>query len=713
MIALTHVAWIVRAGWSLLHFLWQGTLIAIFFAAVRACIGRSLTARARYTIACAALATMTLAPLLTFAASGAITVPAAAWRPDAGALERALPYVVACWLAGAMLFSLRLIAGLRFTATLKTSAVEAPPAQWQSALDNLIERIGVSRPVRLLVSSLADVPMVIGWLRPVVLMPVSALAGLPLDQVEALLAHELAHVWRNDYLVNILQNVAEALLFYHPAVWWISAQIRIERELCCDDVAVSASRGVAVYVRALADLDAHRRARRNTALAADGGSLVERVRRLLMPAKPASNSVPAAGAAWVLSLLWLAGIGAATVHGAPPFSHPAAARVFGARRVAAVPRPFLDQPPPLSARALVTPLPLLMFDPFFAPPQTPAPAVSSDQQPSVRNVEGMRVFRTDLIYVQQPIEVPEGAHLKLTGDNYPPVFENAFDTILRYGEAQSVNVSGPAGRFSIACPVMCASFETWVESIPGNYAESILPQLAGVRREDGRVSLVRVVGDDLRKVYIAYSVEFQALNDPGAVQVTFHKSIGAVPADARLPAGATLTSPDRVPLLEVMRAGDVLAIELYADRRTGRRIVDYIHVGQGSPIELRTGVARNAQAEDAGFRVVRPRVSVNGVPVEPGAVSSEVTSRVMWAYVPGHGRFTFSLRPQPGFEEAGELAGNTLALTQGSYLLRIQGAGRIATEGSGIYRVYARQDPLWQPADRADRARFMIGAAEN
>jgi hypothetical protein len=85
----------------------------------------------------------------------------------------------------------------------------------------------------------------------------------------------------------------------------------------------------------------------------------------------------------------------------------------------------------------------------------------------------------------------------------------------------------------------------------------------------------------------------------------------------------------------------------------------------------------------------------------------------MWAYVPGHGRFTFSLRPQPGFEEAGELAGNTLALTQGSYLLRIQGAGRIATEGSGIYRVYARQDPLWQPADRADRARFMIGAAEN
>jgi beta-lactamase regulating signal transducer with metallopeptidase domain len=86
--------------------------------------------------------------------------------------------------------------------------------------------------VQLLVSPLVEVPTVVGWLRPVILAPVGALTGLSPDHVEALLAHELAHIRRCDYLVNMLQSVAEALLFYHPAVWWISGEIRAERELC-------------------------------------------------------------------------------------------------------------------------------------------------------------------------------------------------------------------------------------------------------------------------------------------------------------------------------------------------------------------------------------------------------------------------------------------------------------------------------------------------
>ena len=95
--------------------------------------------------------------------------------------------------------------------------------------------------MRLLVSALVQVPTVVGWLRPVVLVPVGALGGLPAEHLEALLLHELAHIRRHDYLVNMLQSVAEALLFYHPAVWWVSGHIRAERELCCDDVAVSVS----------------------------------------------------------------------------------------------------------------------------------------------------------------------------------------------------------------------------------------------------------------------------------------------------------------------------------------------------------------------------------------------------------------------------------------------------------------------------------------
>src|SRR6185295_2411884 len=123
-------------------------------------------------------------------------------------------------------------------------------------------------------------PTVVGWLRPVVLVPVGALAGLPADQVEALLLHELAHIRRHDYLVNILQNVAESLLFYHPAVWWISGHIRAERELCCDDMAVFVCGDSLSYARALAQLESFRPAQ-VSALAANGGSLADRIARLL------------------------------------------------------------------------------------------------------------------------------------------------------------------------------------------------------------------------------------------------------------------------------------------------------------------------------------------------------------------------------------------------------------------------------------------------
>jgi beta-lactamase regulating signal transducer with metallopeptidase domain len=112
-------------------------------------------------------------------------------------------------------------------------------------------------------------------------MPVGALAGLPPDHVEALLLHELAHIRRHDYLVNMLQGIAESLLFYHPAVWWVSGHIRVEREVCCDDVAVAVTGDVLTYTRALTDLESYRPARLNTSIAADGGSLAHRVSRLL------------------------------------------------------------------------------------------------------------------------------------------------------------------------------------------------------------------------------------------------------------------------------------------------------------------------------------------------------------------------------------------------------------------------------------------------
>jgi uncharacterized protein (TIGR03435 family) len=141
-------------------------------------------------------------------------------------------------------------------------------------------------------------PAVVGLLRPVVLVPVGALVGLPAEQVEALLLHELAHIRRYDYLVNALQSMVEALLFYHPAVWWVSSHMRSERELCCDDVAVAVTGDAVSYARALAELGAAGQSHVLVAVAANGGSLVNRVARLLGEPSPAPRThSPAAVAA--------------------------------------------------------------------------------------------------------------------------------------------------------------------------------------------------------------------------------------------------------------------------------------------------------------------------------------------------------------------------------------------------------------------------------
>jgi hypothetical protein len=191
--------------------------------------------------------------------------------------------------------------------------------EWQQTLDRLIERMHVSRSVRLLATDRVDSPSVIGWLRPVILAPVGVLCGLAPEQVEALLAHELAHVRRHDYLVNVLQGIAESLLFYHPAVWWISNQIRVELEHCCDDLAVAASGDVLLYARALAELESMRPAHFKAALSANDGSLLRRIRRLT---NPAAHRPAGWGAAWSLGALLLLGIAGVAVTGAQGQSQP-------------------------------------------------------------------------------------------------------------------------------------------------------------------------------------------------------------------------------------------------------------------------------------------------------------------------------------------------------------------------------------------------------
>ncbi len=346
--------WVQRLGWALLHFLWQGTAIAIAFAILRRLLVRSLSTQRRYVLACLALAAMTVAPALTFLVVPVSAPPAqnTLWSVSASEWQRLLPGVVALWLLGVLVFSLRLLGGWRFTARLRSTAHPAPP-EWQHTVERIAACVGAGQRVRLLISSMVDVPTVIGWLRPVILVPVEFFTGLPVEHIHALLAHEIAHIRRLDYLASMLQSIAEAVLFYHPAVWWISEQMRAERELCCDDIAVAVGGDVLTYARALAELESRQPPRLKPALAANGGSLVNRIRRLVEPesARERGNNLPGPGAAWAMILLWSAGVGVSAVHAAQ-------APVIVPHPVALSPDPL----PTMASHARNT----LLFDPFLS-----------------------------------------------------------------------------------------------------------------------------------------------------------------------------------------------------------------------------------------------------------------------------------------------------------------------------------------------------------
>lgn len=364
---------VFAAGWALVHSLWQCTLIALGLRTLLAAIP-ARAAAARYWLCCAALALM-LASAAATAWAAARGAPAAlrasavaaeartaraapaahrpprldgaaplealrptavalggaraAWDEAARGVERAFPALVTLWALGVALFSARLCGGWLLVRRLVRIGVAPPPAALRSVLERLRKRIGVSRPVRLLTSARVHVPTVAGWLRPVILLPVSALTGLTPRQLELLILHELAHVRRHDPLVAVLQAVAEAALFHHPAAWWASARIREAREHCCDDL-VASLEGVRDYVDALAGMEAVRIRPPALALGADGASLADRVRRLVEARAPRPSSAPRLAAGGVLlgvaALLFVPGGGrAAAGPDARMDAHPRAA----------------------------------------------------------------------------------------------------------------------------------------------------------------------------------------------------------------------------------------------------------------------------------------------------------------------------------------------------------------------------------------------------
>ena len=316
-------------GFSLLHFVWQGTALAALLAGLNLLL-RHAAPQVRYLLAAATLGVMLVAPVLTFQAlrrgvpeapaglaarvgesatsrpsrrrsndarTGRRSPSAATHRADTAnwvgtglrlRLEPWLPAFVSLWCAGVLVLSLRTLGGFALVQQLKRSRLDAPPPVVRETVGRLREALRVTAAVQVFESALVHAPTVIGCFRPVVLVPVSALTGLTPQQLELILAHELAHIRRRDYLVNLLQTAVETLLFYHPAVFWVSGRMRVEREHCCDDLAVAACGSPVRYARALADLEGLCAEAPALAMAANGGSLLERIARLVQPPRPLS-----------------------------------------------------------------------------------------------------------------------------------------------------------------------------------------------------------------------------------------------------------------------------------------------------------------------------------------------------------------------------------------------------------------------------------------
>jgi beta-lactamase regulating signal transducer with metallopeptidase domain len=301
-------------GWALLHLLWQATIVAGILAATLALLSRH-SANTRYAVSCGALTLVfamfvatavrsyepapapsapttseeKLAPVTLVPVTRVPALLAAAatesWREQmvesiAGARQW-LPGIVAIWLLGVVVLSSRLLLSWARTRRLASRATQETSAHWRWVARRLSDALGLKRAVRIIESAAVEVPSVIGSLRPVILLPASALTGMTPEQIEMVLAHELAHIRRHDFFVNLLQAMVETLMFYHPAVWWMSRRVRIERENCCDDLAVAVCGNPLQYARALTRLEELRAHAPAITVAANGGSLLDRIRRLV------------------------------------------------------------------------------------------------------------------------------------------------------------------------------------------------------------------------------------------------------------------------------------------------------------------------------------------------------------------------------------------------------------------------------------------------
>ncbi len=398
-------------AWTLIHFCWQAAAIAAIYGVASLLLAHR-TAQTRYLLALCALVAMLASSAVTFvwefraelvrASAASAVVDLASPNPfqkavdmgiaqvapeistpaaPAATIPRLLPWIDGFWLLGVFALSLRSLGGWWLIRRLRASAISSVPAAALASFNRIAAALGLRRPVELALSSSVAGPIAIGFLRATVLLPLSAVTSLAPDELEVVLAHELAHIRRADFLWNLVQTFAETVFFFHPAVWWIGSCLRNDRELCCDDLALRVCPNPVVYARALFHLEEQRARQPHLAMALDGNrsrsTLRARIMRILgepvtqavhSPSRAFSISVAIAG---LLILVFPSSQVLASLHPGH-FSTPSPAIMQAAAPVAA------PQAPQIAAAA---PLPAPDTAETPAPEAAPAPA-PDPQEPS-------------------------------------------------------------------------------------------------------------------------------------------------------------------------------------------------------------------------------------------------------------------------------------------------------------------------------------------
>jgi len=261
-------------GWTIIHSLWQASLIALLMSVLHR-FSHSKKATYRYTISVWSMVTVFVASVATFilyysTPSGAaellvnnqiapLELAAVTETSTFGGLQeffiRNIETINLIWGIGVIVFLVRFIFSYLYTKYLKHTALFSENSGLEKALARITEKLAIQRTVRIAESALVKVPLVIGHVKPIILFPVGIINMLSTSEVEAIITHELAHIKRYDYLTNIVLTLLEILFYFHPAVWWISANVKAERENCCDDYALSHDIDKVTYAKALVKLE--------------------------------------------------------------------------------------------------------------------------------------------------------------------------------------------------------------------------------------------------------------------------------------------------------------------------------------------------------------------------------------------------------------------------------------------------------------------------